>query len=324
MSTHDLTRELLVRYLDTWTPMALHRARRATFVQAWAASADAPAAEAALRVFGEFADRMRGRRLAMVVVATDAVALSGRLQAVQVALGTPPDLAVHPVPGPGAALLPAALAAAGAAGAPLLVYLDTVDGRADETADDTANRTGHRTPFDAVAVGRPAELLLLSADRDWPEHRRALHAAGFELTAGVHLVGEDGTERLLAFATGSMKSLEAFKNALWAVDEYAGVRYRDPSDPEGHLLDVSLSPHPGPLRRELLSHLGAAGGCSVTDLRRFTLTETVYRASDTLGALSALLAAGTVMRRPERGRLAGDVVITATGSAGSRSRDTTT
>jgi hypothetical protein len=115
--------------------------------------------------------------------------------------------------------------------------------------------------------------------------------------------------RLVTFGTTLGKSLEAFKNALWAVDEYAGVRYRDPRDPEGHLLDISLSPHPGPLRRELLAHLAAEGECSVTELRRFTLTNTVYRAADTVRVLNALLAAGAVSRSPERGRLGGDVLI---------------
>jgi len=128
------------------------------------------------------------------------------------------------------------------------------------------------------------------------------------LTSGVELV-QSGDSRLVAFATPSAKSLEAFKNCLWAVDEYAGVRYRDPTDPDGHLLDISLSPHPGPLRRELLAHLGTVGSASVVDLRHFTLTETIFRASDTVRVVSALLSAGAVTREPERGRLSGDVVI---------------
>jgi hypothetical protein len=96
---------------------------------------------------------------------------------------------------------------------------------------------------------------------------------------------------------------------MWAVDEYAGVRYRDPRDPEGHLLDISLRPHPGPLRRELLGHLTASGPASVADLRRFTVSETVYRAADTNQVVSALLKGGQVTRTPEGGRLSGDVVI---------------
>jgi hypothetical protein len=69
MSIEGLRRELLVRYLDTWVPDALRGTRRATFVQAWPGGADVDGAEAALRVFAEFADHMRGRTLTLVFVA---------------------------------------------------------------------------------------------------------------------------------------------------------------------------------------------------------------------------------------------------------------
>lgn len=49
-------RELLVRYLDAWTPAVLRSHRRATYV---AAGRD-DFAGYALRVFGEFADRLAG------------------------------------------------------------------------------------------------------------------------------------------------------------------------------------------------------------------------------------------------------------------------
>ncbi len=291
MSIADVTRELLVRYLDTWAPGALHSARRATFVQAWAGPADVGLAEAALRVFAEFSDRLRGRRLAVVLVAPQTGELTERLDAVQAELGTPPELGVHAVAGDPAERVAVALKAAGAAGAPLLGYLD-----------------GAVPAIPAVRGGRPAELILVAPAGGWAEHRQALQEAGFPLTSGVELV-EGKDSRLLAFATPSAKSLEAFKNSLWAVDEYAGVRYRDPTDPDGHLLDISLSPHPGPLRRELLAHLESVGHATVVDLRHFTLTETIFRASDTARVLTALLAGGAVTREPERGRLSGDVVI---------------
>jgi hypothetical protein len=291
-----VVRELLVRYLDVWTPTALH-ARRATFAAAGPAGADL--AEAALSVFGEFADRLRGRRLTLLVVAPDVDAVARRLAAAQAALGTPPDLAVHPVPGdPDDRLVPA-LSAAGVAKAPLLALVDTPHPPAPQV---TA----------AVLAGRPAELLLLTSPGTWPACRAALREAGFPLTAGVELVdtADAQTARLLAFATSHDKSLEAFKNAMWAVDEYAGVRFRDPADPDGHLLDISLKPHPGPLRRELLAHLADTGGCTVTELRRYTLTDTVYRSTDTTAALTSLLTAGAVTRDPPTGRLGGDVRIT--------------
>ncbi len=306
MPIAGVTRELLVRYLDTWAPGVLHGARRATFAQAWSGPADVDTAEAALRVFAEFADRLRGRRLSVVLVAPETGELTGRLDAVARQLGTPPELGVHAVAGSPSERLAVALKAAGSAGAPILTYLDVID-----------------TP-PVVVDGRPAELMLVAPAggcrtlagrrsdklRGWAEHRDALRAAGFPLTAGVELV--DGADaRLVAFATPSAKSLEAFKNSMWAVDEYAGVRYRDPTDPQGHLVDISLRPHPGPLRRELLAHLGTAGERTVTDLRHFTLTETIFRPSDTVRVVTALLAAGTVTRRPEHGRLSGDVLISA-------------
>ena len=282
MTVSGVVQELLVRYLDVWTPTALH-ARRATFAYASHSSASG-LPEAALRVFAEFSDRFRGRRLGFVVVTPEPIS------------GLAGDLDVYPVAGPPVERLPVALKAAGSAKAPLFAFLDLADG---PSADLLA----------AVIAGKPAELMLVTTPGTWPLRRGELRAAGFTLTSGVELV--DGDSGLVAFASSQDRSLEAFKNAMWAVDEYAGVRYRDPGDPDGHLLDISLKPHPGPLRRELLAHLAATGGRTVTELRRFTLTDTVYRSADTTTAIASLLTAGAVTRAPEGGRLSGDVIITA-------------
>ncbi|MFC4145160.1 hypothetical protein ACFO0M_02725 [Micromonospora mangrovi] len=295
MPTDAVLRELLVRQLDHWLPGALHRSRRATLALAYAGS-DAGGADAALRVVAEFADRLRGRRLTVLVLA-DAPDLPARLGPIEATL--PTDVAVHVVPG-GPDRLPPALKAAGAAGAPLLTLVDG----------------GDPTPalLAAATTGRPAELLLVTdAGRSL---RPALTDAGFPLVTEVDLVPAEGPARRLGFATGSDRSLEALKDALWAADEYAGVRYRDPADPAGRLLDITLDPEPGPLRRELLAELARSGPRTVTELRRFTLTSTVYRAADTSRALTSLLASGGVGRDPEHGRLGGDVLISP-GDAGS-------
>jgi hypothetical protein len=63
-------RELLVRYLDAWTPAALHRNRQAVFV-CWAGL---DPARTALRVFAEFADLLQTRTVTMLVPSTVAVA----------------------------------------------------------------------------------------------------------------------------------------------------------------------------------------------------------------------------------------------------------
>jgi hypothetical protein len=234
---------------------------------------DADTVEAALRVFGEFADRIRGRGITVISIAEEAT--------------TRPE-GVHVVQG--LDKLGAAIKAAGAAGAPLLTY---VDGNEDLT----------------VTVGKPSEMFLVSDVGGWDGRRDALHKAGFNLTAGVDLVTNEH-QRRIALATNSAKSLEAFKNELWAVDEYAGVRYRDPRDPEGHLMDISLQPNPGALRRELLNRL-KEGPATVTELKHFTLTDTIYRSADATKAIQALLHAKHAGRSPEGGKLSGDVTIRA-------------
>ncbi|WP_426510137.1 hypothetical protein ACPPVO_05265 [Dactylosporangium sp. McL0621] len=290
MSIRAVTRELLVRCVDTWAPGNLHAAHGAAFLYASARGIDDEAAEAAVRAFGEFGDRLRGR-LTLLFVAPGTEGLRGRLAEVQREIGTPAEMAVHVVPGGN---VDAVLKAAGAASGPLLAMVD-----------------------DSIVKSFKAAVVLLTAPAGtWAEQRRELHAAGLELTAGVELV-EGDEEMLVGFGTRSDKRLEAFKGELWALDEYAGVRYRDPRDPEGHLMDISLEPNPGALRREILQRLGG-GGLTVTELKRFALTETVYRAADAQKVIAALLHSGAVRRSPEGGRLGGDVVINlaAAGSGG--------
>ncbi|SCF20750.1 hypothetical protein GA0070558_15017 [Micromonospora haikouensis] len=297
MPTDAVLRELLVRQLDAWLPAALHRARRATLALAYAGT-DAGGADAALRVVGEHADRLRGFRLTVLVLAEGDETLPARLGAVESTL--PAEVAVHVVPGD-PARLPVALKAAGAAGAPLLTL---AHGAAPTPALLAAARSG-----------RPADLLLVTAP-DAPL-RPALDAAGFPLVTEVDLLtaptppGSAGDEGLrLAFATGSDRSLQAFKDALWAADGPTGVRYRDPADPQGRAVDIGPEADPGPLGRELLAEL-ARGPRTVTELRRFALTSTVYRAADANRAVADLLDTGAVARDPEHGKLGGDVLISA-------------
>ncbi|MFJ8689810.1 hypothetical protein [Micromonospora wenchangensis] len=284
MSIDAVLGGLLVRQLDHWLPGALHRSRRATLALAYAG--DPGTAEAALRVVAGFADRLRGRRLTVLVLADGGPELPARLGVVEA--GLPGDVAVHVVPGdPGR--LPVVLKAAGAAGAPLLTL---VDGAAPEPA-----------LLAATATGRPAEVLLTTTATTL---RPALTAAGFPLVTEVELVPADGTPaRLVAFGTGLDKSLEAFKEALWATAD-ATVGYLDPA---GGLLDVEADPPTGPLRDALLAELTRHGPRTVTELRRHTLTATAYRAGDAGRALTDLLDAGAVTRDPEHGRLGGDVLI---------------
>ena len=304
MTVAELKREVLVRHLEAWAPGALRRARRATYVHGYADADGGALAEAALRVFVEQSDLVRGRELTVVAVGEDVGGVSARLDGVHRGAGA--GLVVHTVPGGTADRLGVALKAVGAARVPLLGFLDA------SAASDPPGPAA----VGALAAGRPAEALLVLPPRAVTAvnaYRDGLREVGFSLVAAVELATGDDPGELLVFATTAGKSLEGFKETLWAVDEFAGVRYRDPGDPERHLIDISLTPHPGPLKRELLGHLTAVGEATVTDLRTYALTETVYRATDATRVLQTLLTAGVVTRQPDQGRLGGDVVIAAAG-----------
>jgi hypothetical protein len=268
-------RELLVRYLDTWAPAALHGTRQAGYAELSTGST-----LDALRVFAEFPELLAKHRLEVVAAGA----------AVPDDLDLPAGLDVRIVDG---ALLPhLALPRDG----PLFVYLDAPP---EPPAGAELAQLGG---------GRATELLMaLDPAR---ADRSTLRAAGFTAVAHVELVDDAGADQALLFGTGSVKHLAAFKEAMWAVDEYAGVRYRDPQDAERTALDISLNPHVGPLKRALLAQL-RQGSRSVSELRDYTLTETIYRVADASRVLTALLGAGTAARTPDHGRLTAETVISA-------------
>ncbi|MEU8656218.1 hypothetical protein [Actinoplanes philippinensis] len=289
-------RELLVRHLQAWAAGALHHARRATYVHGYADGDGGVAAEAAVRVLADLPGLARGRELSMVAVGDDVTGVGRRLGAAQQESGAAAGLSVLPVGGGTDERLPVALKAAGASRVPLMGFLDAASGGKPPAVTTVA----------AIAAGKPAEVLLALPPGSPVDPYRGL---GFPLVTAAELATGPEPGEVVVFATTSGRSLESFKEALWAVDEFAGVRLRDPGDPERHLIDISLSPHPGPLRRELLAHLERTGAATVTELRTFALTETVYRAADATRVLHTLIDTGAVAREPAHGRLGGDVMI---------------
>jgi hypothetical protein len=149
---------------------------------------------------------------------------------------------------------------------------------------------GYPVPAD-LAAHRGSEVLAVAA------------AVPFPLSCRVSLVDAAGSSQTLAFGTSSEKSLEKFKDELWALDEYGGVQLRDPADPDGTLLDISVRPNPGPLRRCLLGEINRTGGATVADLRSWALRETIFRSSDVTKALQTLASTNAVGREPVAGRL---------------------
>jgi hypothetical protein len=294
-----VTHELLVRHLDAWTPAVLHGSRRACYAEGYAqppADGGEASAVAALRVFGEFGDLLARKPLVMALAGPTAkgiAAVEASLTAVRSELRIPDGLAVRTKVGPVVLLLEEAEALAG----PVFAYFDAH--RAQPPAEgDVA----------AVVGGKGGELLLrLDPAEGGAAYRRSLRAAlgRAKLTSvcDVDLVDAKGVAQALFFATGSAKNLEKFKDQLWALDEYAGIRYRDPVDDQGALLDISLEPHLGPLRRALLRGLDDGSSRTLADLRAFAVSETIYRAADATRAVSALLHSGALAREPAEGRL---------------------
>ena len=165
--------------------------------------------------------------------------------------------------------------------------------------------------FVSIASRPGAELLLALPPPSAPGAIADLRAAGLPHLAWVELVDATGAAEALVFGTGSEKALETFKNDLWALDEYAGIRYRDPSDGGHTLLDISLQPNLRPLRRLLVGHLRSTGPSSLADLRTWALRETIYRAEDATRAVQALVAAHEADRTPLAGRLSPTTLIAA-------------
>jgi hypothetical protein len=165
--------------------------------------------------------------------------------------------------------------------------------------------------WEALAARPGVELLLALLPAEAATAVSALRAAGTVHLAWIELVDASGAAEALVFGTGSDKSLETFKNDLWALDEYAGIRYRDPGDAEQTLLDISLQPNLRPLRRMLVAHLRSGGPSALAELRSWALHETIYRPEDATRAVQALVAAREAERSPAGGRLAPSTLIAA-------------
>ncbi|GEM_PF-3481997 len=289
--------ELLVRYLDAWTPAALHRHKRVTYVEAFADREDTAyaSAVAALRVFGEFADLLERHTLTMVLGGTRSGrldALRRRLIEVAAEYESPAGLVIRA--GIGAPV--AALREAHALGSPIFGWFDA----SGPVATDVLS---------TVAGNKASEVLLALPAGAGGQALGVLRKAGLPLTAQVEIVNAAGVAELLVFATSSEKALEKFKDELWALDEYAGIRLRDPVDEEHTLLDISVQPHLGPLRRALAARVVHTGGSTMAELRVWAVHETVFRAADATKAVQTLVTSGAVSRDPVGGRLSPDTLI---------------
>lgn len=296
-----IKRELLIRVLERWLPTALHGTRRTTYLDCYATGSSVAAA---LPVFADLGSLLTERRLGIVLVAAhgDDLRLTTRVAALRQRIPTPPGASVQIVPTAEEGRLPALRLPPDGA---VLVHLDAAGARVTPDPADLAWLVSGRRTQGLLVLGGPTPHDPEEVER----YRGILAGPAGALVAGVELVAAGGQTEVVLFRTATVAGLEVFKDALWALDEYAGVRLRDPRDTEHALVDIALSPQPGPLRRAVLRHLAEVGARTVADLRGFALAETIYRAADVVPALTSMVAAGTVRREPGRGRLTNDVRI---------------
>ena len=91
------------------------------------------------------------------------------------------------------------------------------------------------------------------------------------------LVDEGGSELLLIYATKAEKGIERMKDAMWRVDPVYGQRFRDPRDEHQLTLEISDEPDLSLLKRQLLERVLEDGAVTLSELKRYTLLETIYR-----------------------------------------------
>jgi hypothetical protein len=264
--------ELLVRYLDTWLPAALHGHKRVTYVDS---STDS--AHAAAKVVAEFEDVLHRHTVTLISPAID-------LDPADV----PAGLTLAPLAGTHLA----ALRSHRALGSPIFAWLSAPV--PDELLSTVARNKGTEVTLCGTDVAAAA---------------RSLRDEGLPRQVRVDLVDKAGVAEQLVFATSSERALEKFKDELWALDEYGGIRLRDPTDSDGTLLDISVQPQLGPLRRALVTRVGETGGSTLAELRTWAVHETIFRSADATRAVQAVVAAGLAARTPHSGRLAPDTLI---------------
>ncbi|MCM1967997.1 three-Cys-motif partner protein TcmP [Streptomyces sp. G1] len=325
---HDLLR----KYLAAWAPILLSRHEIATYAEGFSGPGVYKAGEPGSPVIahGVFAGALQRhpKRLRMFLMEKD----PRRVEELRRQMARAQErqtnyvnqrLSVHIDEGEFHPALLQRLRASGSLGQPLFVLLDSYGGpdipysllRELAVHDRTEvmvtfvpsfltrfaeKREGHRQQGDTAFGGQEWQAVFkqpstekFSFLRD--QYRDCLHRAGFKYTLHFEMMDEGGRLLYLIFGTKNDKGLEKMKDAMWGVDPNHGVRYRDPKDPDQQELELEWDPDTAPLRRILREHVVASsGGLTVTQLKRFTLLETVYRPAQVIRAIRKLREAEAV------------------------------
>jgi three-Cys-motif partner protein len=235
--------------------------------------------------------------------------------------------------------LPALLDEHRAWGKPMLVVLDTWGSAVDFAL---LQRIGNSKAAEAVVTIQPSQFFRFAADPDhygdrvfgpvvWrdvqrehsnekadyirTQYRRVLNEAGFRYVLDFQLADEKSNLLYLVYGTNAERGVEKMKEAIWAVDPYHGVGYRDPRDPDQETLAIEPIPQTAALRRLLVEHLATLPHerATVDALRQFVLLDTIYKPSQTLRAVKRLIEDGTLARVNPTGQLNGASLVALTG-----------
>ena len=85
---------------------------------------------------------------------------------------------------------------------------------------------------------------------------------------------------------------------MWEVDTVSGVGYRYSRDPGQETLAIEIEPQTAALERLLVDQLASLPDhrATVNELRRFALYETVFKESQAMTAVRALVSGGRARR----------------------------
>ncbi|MFW0797808.1 three-Cys-motif partner protein TcmP [Gordonia sp. CPCC 205515] len=130
------------------------------------------------------------------------------------------------------------------------------------------------------------------------QYRRTIQKAGFQYVLDFELIDKRGQSLFLVFGTTHEKGLTKMKEAMWEVDDVAGVGYRDPRDPNQEALAIEFEPNTAPLKRLIIDHLRTIpdNQSSIAKLRKFALHNTVYKESQAASVVREMVADGQLIR----------------------------
>ena len=129
-------------------------------------------------------------------------------------------------------------------------------------------------------------------------YRDTIKAAGFGFVLDFELIDRRGQSLFLVFGTTHRKGLIKMKEAMWEVDDVAGVGYRDPRDPNQEALPIEVEPNTAPLKRLILDRLRALPErrTAIHRLRAFALYRTVYKESQAMAVVREMVGDGQLVR----------------------------